>query len=220
MRRAVTLVAMVGLLWGSLSCATKAQTGAIVGAGGGAVVGAIIGKATGSTAAGAIIGAAVGGAAGAIIGDYMDRQAAEMQRDLEGARIERVGEGIKITFAGGLLFDVDRADLRPEAQANLVKLTKILQKYGDTNVLVEGHTDATGAEGYNMDLSLRRSSSVATFLGIQGVARGRLSAVGYGELQPIATNETADGRQLNRRVEVAIWANDDLKAAAKRQSQG
>jgi outer membrane protein OmpA-like peptidoglycan-associated protein len=190
-----------------------------VGAGGGAVVGAIIGKATGSTAAGAIIGAAVGGAAGAIIGDYMDRQAAEMQRDLEGARIERVGEGIKITFAGGLLFDVDRADLRPEAQANLVKLTKVLQKYGDTNVLVEGHTDATGAEDYNMSLSLRRSSSVATFLAMQGVERGRLSAVGYGELQPIATNEAADGRQLNRRVEVAIWANDDLKAAARRQAQ-
>lgn len=218
MRRAVTLVAMAGLVWGASGCATKAQTGAIVGAGGGAVVGAIIGKATGNTAAGAIIGAAVGGAAGIIIGDYMDRQATEMQRDLEGARIERVGEGIKITFAGGLLFDIDRSDLRPEAQTNLVKLTTILQKYGDTNVLVEGHTDATGAEDYNMALSLRRSSSVATFLSVQGVARARLSAVGYGEVQPIATNETTDGRQLNRRVEVAIWANDDLKAAAKRQA--
>ena len=133
-------------------------------------------------------------------------------------KIERIGEGIKITFAGGLLFDVDRSDLRPEAQANLVKLTRILQKYDDTNILVEGHTDATGTEAYNMDLSLRRSSSVATFLAVQGVERRRLSAVGYGELQPIATNETADGRQRNRRVEVAIWANDDLKAAAKRQA--
>jgi outer membrane protein OmpA-like peptidoglycan-associated protein len=182
------------------------------------VVGAVIGKAAGNTAAGAILGAAVGGIAGTIIGDYMDRQAAEMQRDLEGARIERVGEGIKITFGSGLLFDVDRADLRPEAQTQLVKLTTILQKYDDTNVLVEGHTDATGTEQYNMDLSLRRSSSVATFLAVQGVERGRLSAVGYGEVQPIASNETADGRQQNRRVEVAIWANDDLKAAAKRQA--
>ena len=101
-----------------------------------------------------------------------------------------------------------------------MKLADILQKYDDTNVLVEGHTDATGTEQYNMDLSLRRSSSVATFLAFQGVDRNRLDAVGYGELQPIATNETSAGRQQNRRVEVAIWANDDLKAAAKRQAQG
>jgi outer membrane protein OmpA-like peptidoglycan-associated protein len=219
MNRAVTLVAMAALVTGLPSCATKSQTGTLVGAGGGAVVGAVIGKAAGNTAVGAVIGAAVGGTAGAIIGHYMDQQAAEMQRDLEGAKIERVGEGIKITFAGGLLFDVDRSDLRPEAQANLVKLTRILQKYDDTNILVEGHTDATGTEAYNMDLSVRRSSSVATFLAVQGVERRRLSAVGYGELQPIATNETAAGRQQNRRVEVAIWANDDLKAAAKRQAQ-
>jgi outer membrane protein OmpA-like peptidoglycan-associated protein len=99
-----------------------------------------------------------------------------------------------------------------------VKLTRILQKYDDTNIMVEGHTDATGTEEHNMDLSLRRSSSVATFLSYQGVERDRLSAVGYGELQPTATNETAAGRQQNRRVEVAIWANDDLKAAAKRQA--
>jgi outer membrane protein OmpA-like peptidoglycan-associated protein len=217
MRRAVTLAALVALV-GSSGCATKTQTGALVGAGGGAVVGAVIGKAAGNTAAGAIIGAAVGGAAGAIIGSYMDKQAAEMAQDLEGARIERIGEGIKITFGNSMLFAVDRADLQPAAQENLVKLTRILQKYDDTNILVEGHTDATGTEEYNMDLALRRSSSVATFLAAQGVERTRLSAVGYGELQPIATNETSEGRQQNRRVEVAIWANDDLKAAANRQA--
>jgi outer membrane protein OmpA-like peptidoglycan-associated protein len=219
MRRVVTLVVLAALV-GSSGCASKSQTGALVGAGGGAVIGAVIGKAAGNTAAGAIIGAGVGGAAGAVIGYYMDRAAAEMQQDLEGARIERIGEGIKITFGSGLLFAVDRSDLQPEAQENLVKLTRILQKYDDTSILVEGHTDATGTEDYNMDLSLRRSSSVATFLAVQGVERGRLSAVGYGELQPVATNETADGRQLNRRVEVAIWANDDLKAAAKKQAGG
>lgn len=219
MRRAVMLTVTAGLVIGLTGCATKAQTGMAVGAGSGAVIGAVIGKATGNTAAGAVMGAAVGGIAGGVIGSYMDKQAAEMERDLEGARIERIGEGIKITFAGGLLFDVDRADVRPEAQANLVKLTTILQKYDDTNVLVEGHTDATGTEEHNMDLSLRRSSSVATFLAAQGLAPGRLSAVGYGELQPIASNETTDGRQQNRRVEVAIWATDELKAAAKRQAQ-
>jgi outer membrane protein OmpA-like peptidoglycan-associated protein len=219
MKRTVTLIATAAMLVGLWGCASKAQTGAIVGAGGGAVVGAIVGKAAGNTAAGAIIGAAVGGAAGAVIGGYMDRQAAEMERDLEGARIERIGEGIKITWSGGVLFDVDRADLRPEAQAELVKLGDILEKYDDTNILVEGHTDATGTEEYNMDLSLRRSSSVATFLAFQGVGRDRLDAVGYGELQPVASNETAAGRQQNRRVEVAIWANDDLKDAARRQAQ-
>ena len=138
MRRTITLVAMLALVIGYAGCATKGQTGALIGAGGGAVVGAVIGKATGNTAAGAIIGGVVGGAAGAIIGGYMDRQAEEMDRDLEGARIERVGEGIKITFAGGILFDVDRDALRPEAQAELVKLSGILSKYEDTNVLIEG----------------------------------------------------------------------------------
>ena len=218
MRRAITLVAMLAVIVGYAGCATKAETGALIGAGGGAVVGAVIGHAAGSTAAGTIIGSVVGGAAGAIIGGYMDRQAAEMERDLEGARIERVGEGIKITFAGGILFDVDRDELRPEAQAELMKLSGILNKYEDTNVLIEGHTDATGTEEHNMDLSVRRASSVATFLAVQNVARGRLNAVGYGELQPIATNETSAGRQQNRRVEVAIWANDKLKDAARRQA--
>jgi outer membrane protein OmpA-like peptidoglycan-associated protein len=218
MKRWVSLVAAASLVAGMSGCASKAQTGAIVGAGGGAVVGAIVGKAAGNTAAGAIIGAAVGGAAGAVIGGYMDRQAAEMERDLEGARIERIGEGIKITWSGGVLFDIDRADLRPEAQTELVKLGDILKKYDDTNILVEGHTDATGTEEYNMELSLRRSSSVATFLAFQGVDRDRLNAVGYGELQPVASNETVAGRQQNRRVEIAIWANDDLKEAAQRQA--
>lgn len=218
MKRIVTLVATASLVAGMWGCASKAQTGAIVGAGGGAVVGAVIGKAAGNTAAGAVIGAAVGGAAGAIIGGYMDTQAAEMERDLEGARIERIGEGIKITFAGGILFDVDRAELRPEAQAELVKLSRILNKYEDTNILVEGHTDATGTDEHNMQLSLRRSESVATFLAVQSVARDRLNAVGYGEIQPIASNDTAEGRQQNRRVEVAIWANDKLKDAARKQA--
>lgn len=207
----MTLVVGVG-------CATRAQTGAVIGAGGGAVVGAVIGKAAGNTAGGVIIGAAVGGAAGAIIGDYMDRQAAEMERDLEGARIERVGEGIKITFGGGILFDVDRADLRSESQANLIDLARILTKYDDTNIMVQGHTDATGPEDHNMDLSVRRASSVATFLAGRSVGRERLNAVGFGELKPIASNATAAGRQENRRVEVAIWANDRLKGAAERQA--
>ncbi|HET7039224.1 MAG TPA: OmpA family protein [Gemmatimonadales bacterium] len=218
MKRTAAVIGMMVLTVGVGGCATRAQTGAVIGAGGGAVVGAVIGRATGNTAVGAIFGAAVGGAAGAIIGAYMDKQAQEMEQDLEGARIERVGEGIKITFGGGVLFDVDRAELRPAAQEELVKLATILNKYDDTNILVEGHTDATGTEDYNMELSRRRASSVGTFLAAQSVAVSRMQAVGYGEVQPIASNETADGRQQNRRVEVAIFANDELKEAARRQA--
>ncbi|UCF21141.1 MAG: OmpA family protein [Gemmatimonadota bacterium] len=224
MKRGTTFLAVVALIgvisFGSYSCATRAQTGAIVGAGAGAVVGGAVGAAAGSTVTGAIIGAAVGGAAGAIIGDYMDRQAAELDQDLEGARVERVGEGIKITFDSGILFDVDKSDLRPEAKKNLTELARILNKYDDTIILIEGHTDSTGSEDYNMALSKRRAESVSAYLATQNVSPSRFTVVGYGEVQPVASNETVDGRQLNRRVELAIMANEELKKAAERQAQG
>jgi outer membrane protein OmpA-like peptidoglycan-associated protein len=216
--RAVAIVAV--LFVGTYSCATKTQTGAIVGAGAGAIVGGAVGTAAGNTAVGAIIGAAVGGAAGAVIGHYMDEQAAEMERDLEGAEIERVGEGIKITFDSGLLFAVDSYDLTVDAEGNLTELARILNKYEDTNVLIEGHTDSTGSEEYNMGLSERRANSVAHHLAAQSVSSGRFAIMGYGETQPIVTNETADGRRQNRRVELAIMANDKLKAAAEKQTEG
>ncbi len=216
--RAAAVVAV--LFFGTYSCATKTQTGALIGAGTGAAVGGAIGAAAGNTAAGAIIGAAVGGAAGAIIGNYMDKQAAEMERDLEGAKIERIGEGIKITFDSGLLFEVDKYDLTSSAQTNLTDLARILNKYEDTNVLIEGHTDSTGADDYNMRLSERRAQAVSHYLASQSVASGRFSLMGYGETQPIASNDTAEGRRLNRRVELAIMANDKLKATAEKQARG
>ncbi len=220
MRRLVSTAVLATVLFAGNSCATKAETGVLIGAAGGAVAGGAIGAAAGNTVAGAIIGAAIGGAAGAIIGDYMDRQAAEMERDLEGATIERMGEGIKITFGSGILFDVDRADLRYDAQTELVKLAEILNKYDDTNVIIEGHTDATGSDDYNLRLSERRAQSVATHLAQQAVNSQRFTVTGWGEAQPVATNETTDGRQQNRRVDLAIIANDDLKAAAERQARG
>ena len=215
---AVSLVAAV--TFGSTACATKRQTGALVGAGAGAAAGAAIGKAAGNTAVGAILGAAVGGAAGAIIGDYMDRQAEELDEELEGARIERVGEGIRITFDSGILFDVDKAELRPVAKANLADMARVLKKYDDTIILIEGHTDSTGPESYNMGLSERRAESVSHYLAQQGVSPSRFSVIGYGESQPVATNETVAGRQENRRVEVAIMANEELKERAERQARG
>jgi len=196
----------------------KSQKGAVIGAGSGAVVGGLIGKATGNTAVGAIVGAAIGGVAGAYIGHYMDKQAEEMRRDIAGAKIERVGEGIKITFDSGLMFDVNKATLRSESKENLAKLSTILNKYEDTNILLEGHTDATGSDEYNLDLSRKRAESVSNYLATRGVFPNRFTIMGYGESQPIADNESEVGRQQNRRVEVAIYANEKLKKVAKTQA--
>lgn len=212
------LVASVSLWLAGCASMGSTEKGAITGAAIGGAAGAIIGHQTGNTAAGAIIGAAVGGAAGAYIGNYMDKQAAEIQRDIEGARVERIGEGIKITFDSGILFDVDKSDLRSEARTSLADLAVILNKYPDTNILIEGHTDATGSDDYNLDLSKRRAQSVANHLSLQQVVATRFTIMGYGESQPIADNETAEGRQANRRVEIAIMANDKLKKQAEKQA--
>jgi len=213
----LTLVIVMPL---SLSCSWSNRTkGAVIGGATGAAVGGVIGKQAGHTAAGAIIGAAIGGAAGAYIGNYMDKQAEEMRRDLEGARVERIGEGIKITFDSGLMFDVDRAVLREASKTNLTNLATILNKYEDTNVLLEGHTDSQGTEEYNLTLSQKRAQSVANYLATQKVNATRFTIMGYGEEQPIASNETADGRQQNRRVEVAIYANDKLKKVATEKAE-
>jgi len=220
-RKTLVLGLIALVLVGSMGCGwSNRSKGAVIGAGTGAAVGGVIGHQAGNTAVGAIIGAAVGGAAGAYIGNYMDKQAAEMERDLEGAKIERIGEGIKITFDSGLMFDVNKATLRPASQQNLSNLALILNKYADTNVLLEGHADATGSDEYNLDLSQRRAHSVANYLSTQQVNATRFTIMGYGEQQPIATNDTEDGRQQNRRVEVAIYANDKLKKVAEEKAQG
>jgi outer membrane protein OmpA-like peptidoglycan-associated protein len=206
----------VCMLLGSCKGTNKATKGAIIGTAGGAAAGAAIGKAAGNTAAGAIIGAAVGGTAGYLIGRYMDKQAAELKKDLEGAEIERVGEGIKITFREGIQFAVNSADLSSASRSNLDNLAKVLQKYEDTNILIEGHTDSTGKHDYNVKLSERRAASVSNYLKTLGVTGTRLTTVGYGPDQPLADNATVSGRQQNRRVEVAIFANDKLKKKAEK----
>jgi outer membrane protein OmpA-like peptidoglycan-associated protein len=213
----LSYVLILTMVLGAVGCASmnNKEKGAIIGAGSGAAVGGAIGSQSGNTAMGAIIGAAIGGAAGVLIGDYMDDQAAEIEQDLEGATVERIGEGIKITFDSGILFDVDSASVQPLGKANLTKLAEILNKYEDTDILIEGHTDATGSEEYNLTLSRNRAQSVANDLQAVGVQAPRFTIMGYGELQPIAENETAEGRQANRRVELAIMANDKLKDAAE-----
>ena len=197
-------------------CASRTTKGAAIGAAGGAVVGGLIGKAAGSTAKGAIIGAAVGGVGGALIGRQMDKQAEELAKEIPGAKVERVGEGILVTFESGLLFDFNSDALRPAARENLRNLATSLQKYPRTNVVLVGHTDAVGSDSYNQGLSERRASIAASFVTSQGVARARTQAVGRGETEPLASNDTDEGRQQNRRVEVAIFANEEMrKEAAK-----
>jgi outer membrane protein OmpA-like peptidoglycan-associated protein len=150
----------------------------------------------------------------------MDKQAAEMQRDLEGAEIQRIGEGIKITFDSGILFDIDKSDLRPVSETNLTKLATILNKYPDTNILIEGHTDSTGTDDYNMALSKDRAQAVSQYLATVDVKSARFSIAGYGETQPIVTNDSLEGRQKNRRVDIAVIANDKLKKAAQEKAKG
>ncbi|MGD1892182.1 MAG: OmpA family protein [Cyclobacteriaceae bacterium] len=211
----IGIIANVQFLSGCASMNNTTKGGAI-GAGAGGALGAVIGNASGNTAVGAIIGAAVGGTAGALIGRQMDKQAEELQKDLENATVERVGEGIKITFDSGLLFDVNSDELRSATKEDLSEMAETLKKYDDTNILIEGHTDSTGSEEYNQNLSEKRASSVACYLSSLGVANNRLITEGYGEEQPVAENDTQAGRQQNRRVEVAIYANDKMKKAAKR----
>src|SRR3990170_2024118 len=209
MRRFQTVIlALVALAPLTFGCAlNKAEQGAIIGAGAGGAAGAVIGNATGSTVRGAIIGAVVGGTAGAIIGHQMDKQAEELAYEIPGATVQRIGEGIAVTFPDGVLFGFDSDQLMPAARENMRKFAASLAKYSDTRTVIVGHTDSQGSDEYNMDLSARRAQSAASFTGGGGVDRPRLDTAGRGEAEPIATNETDAGRQQNRRVEVAIYAD-------------
>lgn len=189
----------------------RKEKGAAIGAGVGAGVGGVIGNQTGSTARGALIGAVVGGAAGAIIGHQMDQQAKEIELAIPGATVERVGEGIQVTFDSGLLYDFDSDRVRADAAANLRQLASSLEKYPRTDILIVGHTDATGADDYNARLSRQRAESAAQFLTGQGVADSRLRTSGRGETEPLASNDTEAGQQANRRIEVAIIASPDMR---------
>jgi outer membrane protein OmpA-like peptidoglycan-associated protein len=208
MRTARTALA-VFLALSLTACASlsRKQKGAVVGATAGGVVGGVIGNQTGSTTRGAIIGAVVGGTLGAVIGHQMDQQAKELQQNIPGATVARVGEGITVTFASGLLYDFDSDVVRAEAAQNLRNLAASLGKYPNTDLLIVGHTDAVGTSEYNQALSERRATAAANYLTSQGVNPARLQAVGRGETEPLATNDTEGGRQLNRRVEIAIFAN-------------
>ncbi len=197
---------------------SKSQKGVLIGAGAGGAVGAGVGKAAGNTALGAIIGAAVGGVAGGIIGRQMDKQAEEIAK-IPGAEVKRVGEGINVTFEEGVLFGYDRSDLSADATKKLGDLSGILNKYPDTYVLIEGHTDSKGSDDYNMSLSKRRSESVANYLRNNNVKSNRIRTAAYGETQPKFANDSDANMAKNRRVEFAIYANEKMIKDAEAQSK-
>jgi len=212
-------LATASILFSGCSSFTKTEKGAAIGAGGGGVIGAFIGKAAGNTALGAIIGGAVGGTAGALIGHKMDKQAAEIKQTVPGATVTREGEGILVKFDSGILFDIDKTNVKPVAQTSLKKLAVSLQNNPQTNILIVGHTDSTGTAAHNMDLSIRRAGAVKSFLAGEGIDASRLDTKGKGETEPIALNSTAEGRAQNRRVEIVIVANDQMKQQATQAAQ-
>jgi len=196
----------------------KTQKGAAIGAGGGAAIGAVIGKATGNTALGAILGATVGGVTGAVIGRKMDKQAEEIKNEVPGAKVERVEEGIVVEFNNQILFGFDKSDLGASAKGSLDELVTILNKYPDTNIEIQGHTDDTGTDSYNMGLSERRAVSVANYLRSHNISSARITTKGFGESAPKYDNSTENGRSQNRRVEFLITANEKMKADAKKEA--
>ena len=198
---------------------SQKQRGAVIGATTGAAVGGVIGNQTGSTARGAIIGAVVGGAAGAIIGHQMDQQAKELQQNIPGATIQRVGEGIAVTFASGILFPFNSTEILPDGRTNLQQLASSLEKYPNSDILIVGHTDSVGTDVYNNDLSQRRALAAQSLLQSLGVPANRLQATGRGESEPIQSNDTDAGRAQNRRVEIAIYASEAYRNKVKSGTQ-
>ncbi|MFV0607417.1 MAG: OmpA family protein [Niabella sp.] len=211
-------VAVSGVIFSGCESMNRTQKGAIIGTGGGAAVGAVVGKVAGNTAMGAVIGGAVGGVAGAIIGKKMDKQAEEIKNEVAGAKVERVGEGIVVEFSSAVLFGFDQATVTPQAQQTLNDLITILNKYPDTDLTIDGHTDNKGSEVYNQKLSERRAGNVAGYLTSNGIAIERITTRGFGLTEPKYDNATADGRAQNRRVEFAIAANDKMKNDAEKEA--
>lgn len=202
------------------SCQTKTGTGALVGAGGGALIGGIIGKIAGNTAVGAAVGAAVGTGAGALIGKKMDKVKAQAEQELENAKVEEVTDAngltaVKVTFDSGILFALNKADLNSTSKTELAKFSNVLKNNSTCSVDIQGYTDSTGNDGINLPLSQKRAEAVSTYLKSCGISSTQIANVtGYGSQNPVASNDTKEGQAQNRRVEVYLYASQEMINAA------
>lgn len=198
------------------------QRGAGIGAVAGGVLGAVLGNNLGkggNGAMGAVLGGVIGGVAGGVIGNKMDKQAREIQTALPGAQVERVGEGIRLVLGeNAVRFDTNKSTLTTAAKANLDKLVPVFQSYADTDIVIYGYTDITGKPEYNLTLSEQRAASVKAYLAGKGLNTSRFNTTGLGIADPIATNDTPEGRSQNRRVEFAITANAKMVEEAKKEA--
>lgn len=225
--RNISIVAICAVL--SVGCeatknANNKQKGAVIGATTGAILGAIIGNNTGNgenSELGAVIGGVVGGGAGIIIGNQMDKQAQKIEEEIPGATVERIDNGIVVTFDenSGVYFDTAKYNVNAESQALLTKLANVMNEYPNTKIIVAGHTDSVGPEASNLLLSQRRATSVSEYLASRGIPSSHFTTVWYGETQPAATNDTAEGRAKNRRVALAIVPDETMKANAEREAK-
>lgn len=211
MKKIILFAVAISLLAG---CATmnKQQKGTAIGAAGGAAIGAAVSK---GSIWGILAGAAIGGTAGNLIGKKMDRQAAELKQAIPTAEVKRVDEGINITFETGLMFQKNSSVLNENYKGDLTSAAEVFAKYPETNLLIEGHTDDSGTDEVNMALSEKRAKAVSAFLKSKGIDGSRLIEKWYGETQPKYPNDTEENRIKNRRVEVAVYANDEMKKEAK-----
>ena len=219
-RNVMVLLLCAAIVLPGCSSMKRSTKGAAIGTAAGGAVGAVIGRASGNTGLGAIIGASVGGATGAIIGRQMDKQAAEIENTVPDAKVERVGEGIVVEFSSNVLFGFDKSDVTVDAQSTLDKLVEVLNKYPDTDIELQGHTDDTGSEKYNQTLSEKRARSVDNYLEKKGIQTSRIKIKGFGETIPKYDNTTDSGRSQNRRVEFLITANEKMVSEAEKQAEG
>ena len=207
----------------SVKNANNKQKGAVIGATGGAILGAIIGNNVGKGGngeLGAVIGGVVGGTAGVLIGNKMDKQAQKIEEEIPGAKVERVDDGIVVTFDenSGVYFETAKYNINAKSQETLNKLVNVFKEYPDTNILVVGHTDSVGTDESNMTLSKNRAYAVTNYLTGKGLSSGRFTTNWFGESQPMHDNSTVEGRAKNRRVNVAILPNQKMIEDAKKQA--
>lgn len=226
MRNSIITLLLAAFLLMNFSCESakntnKTQRGAAIGVAAGAVLGGVLGNNLGkggNTAMGAVIGGVVGGTVGGVIGNKMDKQARKIDEAIPGAEVERVGEGIVLVLGeNAVRFQTSKASLTVDAKANLNKLVPVFNEYADTDIKIYGYTDSTGKKEFNQKLSEKRATSVKAYLISKGITDSRIEIEGMGINDPIASNETKEGRAQNRRVEFTITANEKMIKDAEKE---